>query len=65
MFTFLSFQVEDKYSNELYKFFFAGFFGLLVWGEFERPGFFTGEGKKGAVYTYTVDIFSADGFYNC
>lgn len=50
MFTFLSFQVEDKYSDELYKFF-ASFFGLLVWGEFERLVYSTGDGKKGAVYT--------------
>lgn len=65
MFTFLSFWVEDKYSDELYKFFFASFFGLLMQGEFDRPVCSTRDGKKGAVYTYTVDILSADGFYNC
>lgn len=56
IFTFLPFQVEDKYSDELY-FPPPSFFGLFSRGEFERPVCSTGDRRKGAAYAYMLTYF--------
>lgn len=64
MFTFLSFQVEEKYRDKLYK-----IFCQFLWCPFVRrvweASLFLRRWKERSSLYYTVDILAADGFYNC
>lgn len=64
MLTFLSFQVEDKYSEELYNFFLLVSLVSLC-EESLRGQFIPQEMEERSSVHDTVDILSADGFYNC